>query len=106
MSRERLIALRREHPALARGDFETLTVFNAIYAYHRCLDADSVVVVLNPREARQNVRIPLGSAAGRAGAWRDVLSGECFPVEDGRLVLETLPARAGCVLLPLGGPHD
>ena len=102
----RLIALRREHPALARGDFETLTVFNAIYAYHRCLDADSVVVVLNPREARQNVRIPLGRAAGRAGAWRDVLSGECFPVEDGRLVLETLAARAGCVLLPLGGPHD
>lgn len=102
----RLIALRRQHAALTRGDFEPLTVFNAVYAYRRFLDEDSVVVVLNPREARHDVRIPLGGAANLATAWEDALSGERFPVRGGTLVIDHLPSRAGYALLPLRGGHD
>ena len=98
----RLIALRRAHAALTQGGFEPLTVFNAVYAYHRFLDEDSVVVVLNPREARQNVRIPLGRAARRAAAWEDAFTGERFLVHEGP-VLDSLPASR-CVLLPRKTP--
>lgn len=102
----RLIALRRAHAALTHGGFEPLTVFNAVYAYHRFQDEESVVVVLNPREARQEVRVPLGRAAGRATTWEDALTGERFPVHEGMLVLAHLPSRAGYVLLPRKGAHD
>lgn len=102
----RLITLRRAHAALTQDGFEPLTVFNAVYAYHRFLDEDSVVVVLNPREARQNVHIPLGRAARRAAAWEDAFTGERFLVHEGRLVLDSLPSRAGYVLLPRKDAHD
>ncbi|MEW6580561.1 MAG: alpha-amylase family glycosyl hydrolase [Chloroflexota bacterium] len=102
----RLITLRRAHAALKRGGFEPLTVFNAVYAYHRFHGEDSVVVILNPREARQNVRIPLGCAAKRAATWEDALTGERFLVHEGRLVLNSLPSRTGYVLLPREDAHD
>ena len=101
-----LVALRRAHAALTRGAFEPLVAFNAVYAYHRWHGSDSVIVVLNPREARQNVRIPLGAAAGRAALWEDALSGARFSARDGVLALETLPSKAGYVLLPLKGTDD
>lgn len=101
-----LIALRRTHPALTQGSFETLTTFNGIYAYHRCLDQDSVVVLLNPRETRQNMRIPLGHATGKSTAWEDALSGERFLVQDGTLVCDSVPSRAGYVLLPVNSAYD
>lgn len=102
----RLIALRRQHAALTRGDFETLWAFNGVYAYRRWLDEDSVVVVLNPRETRQNVRIPLGGAARLATTWEDSLTGERFSARDGALALDQLPSRAGYALLPLKGADD
>jgi glycosidase len=101
----RLIALRRAHAALTHGGFEPLTVFNAVYAYHRFLDEESVVVVLNPREACQDVRVPLGRAAGRATTWEDALTGEHFAAHEGMLVLARLPSRAGYVLLPRKDAH-
>lgn len=101
----RLIALRRRHAALTQGEFETLFAFNGVFAYHRWRDDDSVVVVLNPREERRNVRIPLGRAAGQAAVWEDALSGARF-AENGRmLALGVLPPGAGYVLLPLKGIH-
>jgi len=103
---QQLIALRRAHPALTRGGFETLLAFNGVYAYRRLLADDSVVVVLNPRAAYHNLTISLGGAAGRAVEWVDALSGERFPVRAGSLVFGHLPARSGYVLLPGGDRHD
>jgi len=101
----KLIALRRQHPALTQGAFEPLVVFNAVYAYHRWHGDDSVIVVLNPREARQKVRIPLGESSDRAALWQDALTGERFAVRNGELVFNELPAQAGYVLLPLKGAN-
>lgn len=99
----RLIALRRAHAALTGGAFEPLKAFNGVYAYHRWQDGDHVIVVLNPREARERMRVPLGHAAGRADTWEDALSGARFSARDGVLTLDTLPSGAGYVLLPLKG---
>lgn len=96
----RLIALRRSHPALTRGHFETLRVFNAVYAYHRWWEDDHVVVILNPREARPGFRLPLQHVAGVTGVWQDVLTGQRFAVERGVLALD-LPSRGGLVLTPV-----
>jgi cyclomaltodextrinase len=100
-----LIRLRREHPALADGEFETLRVFNAVYAYHRFTDTDSVITVLNPREGRPSVAIRLGQASERAAGWQDVLSGRVFPTKAGKLIIEALPACSALVLVPRGD-HD
>lgn len=62
-----------------------------------------MIVVLNPREARERMRVPLGHAAGRADTWEDALSGARFSARDGVLTLDTLPSGAGYVLLPLKG---
>jgi glycosidase len=102
----KLVHLRRAHPALSRGDFEMLRVFNGVYAYHRFDGADSVIVVLNPREARRDFRIPLKQAAGRCAVWRDALSGQTFPAERERLTIETLPARSAFVLTPASEKPD
>jgi glycosidase len=96
-----LIRLRRQHPALTEGAWETLRVFNAVYAYHRFTETDSVMVVLNPRQERQNFPIPLKQASGHGHAWHDVLSGRAFPVQTGRLLIDTLPACTALVLLPV-----
>ncbi len=96
----RLIALRRAHPALTRGDFVPLRVFNAVYAYHRSWEDDHVVVVLNPRQARRAVRIPLQRAVPVAREWQDVLTGYRFAVDCGSLVLD-LPQCGGLVLTPV-----
>ena len=100
-----LIRLRHTCPALTEGGFETLRVFNAIYAYHRFTQTESVVVVLNPREGRRNIHIPLGQASERASAWYDVLKGGIFPTEAGKLIIETLPECSALVLVPTGKTH-
>ncbi len=100
---QRLIALRRTHPALTQGGFETLLTFNGVYAFQRWRGDDRVVVVLNPREAYQNVRVPLGSAARCAVEWEDVLTGERFAVHQGTLVFDQVPSGSGYVFLPREG---
>jgi glycosidase len=96
----RLIQVRRQHPALRWGAFESLRVFNAVYAYRRYDERDDVVVVLNPRQARSAFTIPLkrGSRAGER--WQDLLSGRTYPVQRGRLLIDEIPARAALVLSP------
>ena len=96
-----LATLRRSHPALTYGDFAPLLTFNGVYAYHRCHAEDNVIVVLNPREARRDLGIPLSASANLDGIWQDALSGVCFSVCDDELLLSDLPARAGLVLTPV-----
>ena len=101
----RLIRLRREHAALTDGAFETLLVFNGVYAFHRHTTYDHVVVVLNPRDAQRAMRIPLGEAAPRARAWVDALTDRRFAASDDHLVIEQLPAQSGLVLVPEESSH-
>jgi glycosidase len=92
-----LTQLRHTHPALVDGDFETLTAFNGVYAYRRSLDADSVIVVLNPREARSGYRVPLG----QGGLWYEHLTQQTFSAAGGVLTFESLPAQSAFVFTPI-----
>ncbi len=96
---QKLIALRRAHPALRAGSYESLLTFNGVYAFRRWLDADRVVVVINPRNAQKGLRIPLPGEGD--GEWVDVLSGRRFTGRAGQLVLPILEAQQGLALIPL-----
>ena len=98
-----LISLRREHPALRRGNFETLRVFNAVYAFARRYGEDTVIVVFNPRQAISDVAVPLGRLARLATEWEDALRGNRYPVRDCKLWIERLD---GCSALVLTARKD
>ncbi len=97
-----LIHLRRNHPELVEGDFETLYTFNGVYAFRRFLGNQSIIVVMNPREQRHNVRIPSSGAADTAAAWRDQLTGKMHTSEEGYIILDELPSCSALILLPAG----
>lgn len=97
----RLIAFRHSHPALRRGDFRTLLTFNGVLAYRRRLDHDDVVVVLNPRDAQRDIRLPLLDAT--AETWRDHLAGGSHRADAAGLVIDDLPATSALVLTPEPG---
>ncbi len=99
-----LIRLRRAHPALVDGTFETLHVFNGVYAYRRTLGMDCVIVVLNPRDARSHYRIPVGYWPDRPPkVWHEHLTQQTFTIQDDVLTFEVLPAQSAFVFTPVHG---
>jgi alpha-glucosidase len=95
-----LIHIRRQHPALRRGKFKVLKIFNAVYAYLRYTEDDEVLVILNPRAARENFHVPLGGLPPTGHHWHDLLSGEDYTVAQGELLIPHLGAETAMVLVP------
>jgi len=97
-----LVHLRRSHPALVDGAVEPLHIFGNIYAYQRTLSTDSVIVVLNPREARSGYRIPLGKwQENQPNQWYEHLTKRIFSIQDGALTFDVLPAHSAFVFTPV-----
>src|SRR5205085_997046 len=62
---KRLIALRKRHPAMGRGEFRMLEPLNTkILAYIRQTDSECLLVVFNLSRFVQNVQVDLSSYAG------------------------------------------
>jgi alpha-glucosidase len=101
----RLIHARNDHPALRCGDFQSLYVFNGVYSYMRSYNNDTVIVILNPREERQQVRIPLSSFNFIEKTWIDLLGDSSYNVIDAHLQIETLPSKKALVLPPYNQKH-
>lgn len=95
-----LIRARHEHPALRSGTFERLWVFNGVYAYRRYWDNDEVIVILNPREKRRHVKVPLPRRASMRKKWRDLFTGEVFLYNEGHLLVEKMPSKTALILFP------
>jgi glycosidase len=94
-----LIRTRREHPALRKGHFEKLLVFNGVYAYLRRAAEDVVVVVLNPRGPQRDLRVPLPGQPSPRPEWRDVFTGKSYLRQGQTLWIPELPARTALVLV-------
>ncbi len=74
---QRLIALRKQHPAFGRGDFAWLDVgAAAVAAYRRAAPGDRIVVVQNLSAAPQTAVLPI--TAPSAGLF-DLASGRRLP---------------------------
>lgn len=93
----KLIGLRRAHPALRRGRFETLLTFDGVCAYRRVYEGDEVIVILNPRSAVTELAIPTRSCAD---VWHDVWRGQERTASKGMLLFDCVPAGSFTVLLP------
>ncbi|MGD0002825.1 MAG: glycoside hydrolase family 13 protein [Anaerolineaceae bacterium] len=91
-----LIRARRDHPALRSDSFESLKVFNGIYAYRRAFGEDQVVVVLNPRQVYPNFNLSLAGPQ----TWLDILSGQVFYASEGMLRFDRISAQTALVLIP------
>lgn len=96
---QKLVKLRKEHPALRSGEYQTLLTFNGVYVYRRCQGDDQVIIVTNPREHRTNLSINIPSSC-KNQAWIDVFSGTVYFSDEEKLHLPELLSRQGLILLP------
>ena len=93
----RLAALRASLPALRYGEYRQLHVASQQFAFARFTGQEYVVVLLNAAEAPVGfeVKVP-----GNFSAALDLLNGdERFPVQQGRLKVDAVPACWGRVLI-------
>ena len=105
-----LAHLRRAHPCLTEGSFETLVASGRVFAFRRRLGGESLVVVLNAGERETSVSVELGRTAKYPqGAGRQEMVPLYGPAEavsiesDGEIdyFVTTLPPLAGAVLRPV-----
>ncbi len=88
-----LLALRRDHIALRRGDFQTVQVHNdrGIFAYIRTYENERVLVAVNRSRAEQSITLDVEAMGGKAwNSWLD--SGAELQAEANCLCL-TLPPQ-------------
>ena len=90
-----VIALRKQHAALRRGDFKRLWSANGTYAFSRSLDGNTFVVAFNVSDSLQEAAVTYASN----GSGPSVLIGEAsaLSVNDGRLSFK-IPARCGVMI--------
>jgi alpha-glucosidase len=65
---KKLIALRREHPALRRGDYVALEAAEGVMAYLRRTDEETVLVALNFSDRKVALSLPEGNWQLLAGS--------------------------------------
>ena len=92
----RLIALRHELPALRRGSWEPILVFNGLLAVLRRHDDGDVVTIFNPRDARRDVSVPV--PAGDS-IWTDRLADRTYVSRNGQLTIPEVPRGSAMILV-------
>lgn len=87
-------ALRKQHPALRRGDFTRLWSADGTYVYSRSLDGKTFVVALNASETQQHANVSF-----EAQETPQILFGKASDIScgDGQLRF-SVPARSGVIL--------
>jgi glycosidase len=86
---QKLTKLRKQHPALSRGDRTTLSVDDETYAYEKVEGDDRVIVVINRSDDMQDVTgVP-------DGEYTDLLTGD--PISGGTIAV---PPRRSLLLAP------
>jgi cyclomaltodextrinase len=89
-----LIALRKKHPALRRGDFNRLWSADGVYAFSRSHAGKTFIVGLNVSESPQQVHVTYEARKSPKPVFGEASN---ISVEDGRLRF-TIPARSGVML--------
>jgi alpha-amylase len=96
---KRLIAVRKQIPALRQGSQLEMWQDEEVYAYSRQSGKEEVIVALNVSDRPQTRKIPLRAESQLASgtALTDVLGGKGVTV-DGKQITVTLPPRGQAVL--------
>jgi len=96
----RLIALRKRHPALRTGGFDTLHAVGELFVFSRRDEEATLIVLLNSGGPRRDLALPLELEQTRemGGRYRDALGDTGAEVRGGRLMVEALSERTGLLL--------
>ncbi|HKJ26449.1 MAG TPA: glycoside hydrolase family 13 protein [Anaerolineales bacterium] len=94
------IKMRKDFPVLCCGGFEPVYIFNGVYAYRRFDDTQDVIVVLNPREERSQVNIPIPAQLAVHLNWKDIFTGEIFRHQQSGIEIDRLESKSFHVLVP------
>jgi cyclomaltodextrinase len=91
-----LIKIRKDHPALMLGDFQTRLTDDQlfIFAFERNYLDDKVVVVLNNSDRIQSLELEI-----EGKYWMDLLSGDSYLEADGKVNLK-VDSKSGLILVP------
>ncbi len=94
---QKVLAMRRSHPALRRGDYRTLLADDrsGLYAFTRAYGAERALVVFNRSERPQQAVVPLAAVGG--GTPQDWLPAGATLQKQGGNLLISLPARGTAV---------
>ncbi len=99
-----LVAIRKGHPALRRGDFKPLYHHDrdGVYVFLRKHDHnehDVLLVAINNSDSTVIRNLPTTHSGWATGAWaRDLISGKRFAVDNHFVANLRLPARSGMIL--------
>ncbi len=78
-----VLAIRKEHAALRRGDFHTLLAEEKVYAYTRSLGNDHIAVILNAGAGAVEVQLDRSALPFDALAAKGLLSGGSYDFSSG-----------------------
>lgn len=94
-----MIAIRRAHPALSSGSFETLLTDDEreLYAFRRTAGRQHAVVALNASASAHEMQVPPG-VGGAAGVWKSAITGRVLAAGP-RGISVTLGPRSGEILV-------
>ena len=91
-----LSGVRRNHKACVNGRYRELLLTNRQYAFARMEDEDEVIAVLNNDEQATEVSVQVPSGAK---SYPDVVSGEIFVPEGGRISVALKPCGSRILVL-------
>jgi cyclomaltodextrinase / maltogenic alpha-amylase / neopullulanase len=94
---QRLIALRRQRPALRRGSFQFLSAVDSVIAYARQLGDETIVVVINSSRQSRRLDLRIEPLVPEGRVLEKCWTHESIKVEQGTLRGINLPPRSGCV---------
>ncbi|HKJ27023.1 MAG TPA: alpha-amylase family glycosyl hydrolase, partial [Anaerolineales bacterium] len=97
---QKLIAARKRHPAMRRGDLERLHLSeeNKWYAFSRKIGDDGVIAVINHGEQTHQITVPVTSMGWAENTVvEDLLTHSRYRIDENTLTL-TLPPWSGCLV--------
>lgn len=96
---QKMIQLRKQHPSLRRGSYETLYKMNRIYVYKREYLDDLLLIIINSGLRERSLKVPVNSIKQVAsGGFRDIMSGQSYEITGHDLAIPHLEAKSGLVL--------
>lgn len=108
-TRERIreyLSIRREHPALRRGEYRTLLAEEGAFAFARWRGEDRLAVILNAGRAPAEIALEAAALPFPAETARDLLSGEKTPFEEGAITVRLEPFSGTVLAFPKGVGGD
>jgi cyclomaltodextrinase / maltogenic alpha-amylase / neopullulanase len=96
---QKCIQMRKSHPALRTGEFNTLYAQGEVMAYQRILGEDEVVVVINRSAATVHLSLEISGALAKNISLKNILDGSQAQVSLGVINDLTLAPKSGVALV-------